>query len=164
MKENFKKMKTTKIHFLILVLCASLGCSTMGNYGVIVPDQTAKNSFETFQMDPGMNYYYSGQDAYPSAMIGLKKEYVLDNKLWKPIKPDSEKFQRLLQGMQHYADSQGETDYGFMIKDPKGNTLGIWYSLLKVNKTVKMKGGNGVDIYTPDLLEPKGRTVTYPDR
>ena len=155
-------MKMFKSIFLILFLYALSGCSMMGKYGTIVPDETAMKTFEAFQMDPGMKYYYSGQDAYPNAMIGLKKEYVLDNKFWKPIKPDSEMFQRLIQSMQRNASEQGESEYGFAIKDPHGRSIGIWYSLLKINKTIEMKGDNKVDIYTPEMTLPKGRTVTSP--
>ena len=49
-----------------------------------------------YQMDADMNYYFSGSEIYPNAIIGLKKKYVLDNDLWKPIKPDPQTFTRMV--------------------------------------------------------------------
>jgi len=154
-------MKTLKYVCLILALYVLSGCFMTGNYGIIVIDKAATKAFESFQMDPGMNYYASGPEAYPDALIGLKKEYVLDNNLWKPVKPDSELFQRLIQSMQQRAFEQGESEYGFAMKDPQGRTVGIWYSWLKISKTIEMKDNNRVIVYTPELSVPKGRTGTY---
>jgi hypothetical protein len=105
-----------------------------------------------------MNYYYSGPDAYPNALIGVKKEYVLDNDLWKPIDPDPSVFKKTLYWMQNdprYHSSGYKR--GFAIKDTQGKPVGVWYSSLSVKTMiVKMGTGNTVIVYTPEL-------VPYPD-
>ncbi|HQJ31230.1 MAG TPA: hypothetical protein PLG18_08850, partial [Syntrophales bacterium] len=78
------------------------GCAG-GRYGNIFPDGRTTSDFEAFRIDPGMNYYYSGPDLYPNALIGLKKEYVLDNDLWKPIQPTPASFRDMILHMQEKA-------------------------------------------------------------
>ena len=147
---------------LLLVLCLVTGCAMLnGNYGSIVPDQAADREFAAFRLDPNMNYYYSGPDYYPNALIGLKKEYVLDNDLWKSLEPDPKIFKDKIRSMQDSARVHHTLQYGFAIKDPQGKTIGVWYSILNLKTmVVKMGAGNKVIIYTPELEiyehEPSG--------
>ena len=147
--EGLSKMKTIKSIFLVLFLSALFGCSVMGSYGTVVPDGETTYAFEAFQMDPGMKYYFIGSESYPRALIGLKKEYVLDNNLWKLIKPDSGVLQRMVQSMQKMASELGVKQYGFAMNDPKGRSIGVWYSPLKISKSIEMQGDNRVIVYAP---------------
>jgi hypothetical protein len=151
--------KTVRYGILFLVLWTMVGCSTMsGNYGSIVPDKTAAANFEAFRIDPQMNYYYSGPDYFPNALIGLKKEYVLDNDLWKPLEPNPKIFKDKVRSMQEKARLYGGFQHGFVIRDPQGKQLGVWYSVLVVRiMTVKMGEGNKVIVYTPELDAYKDR-------
>jgi len=143
---------------LLIIIWALAGCSIMnGNYGSIVLDQPVQQNFEAFIMDPGMNYYYSGPDASPNAIIGLKKEYALDNDLWKPIDPDPKVFKKIVGWMQYDASYHGTFQRGFVIKDPQGKVIGVWYSIISVKTMiVKMGKENKVSVYTPELM-------IYPD-
>jgi len=145
--------KTLKYLILLLALWAMVGCATVNShYGSIVPDQAAERDFDAFRIDPQMNYYYSGGDLYPNALIGLKKEYVLDNDLWKPLEPSPRIFRDKIQSMKEKARSCGGHQYGFAIRDPQGKLLGIWYSMITVQTmTVRMGEGNKVIVYTPEL-------------
>ena len=145
--------KIVRYGILLLTLWAMIGCMSVNSrYGSIVPDQAAEKSFETFQLDPEMNYYYSGPDQYPNALIGLKKAYVLDNDLWKTLEPTPKIFKDKIRSMKEKARLYGGNQYGFAIRDPQGKTIGIWYSLLSVQiLTVKMGAGNKVIVYTPEL-------------
>ena len=127
------------------------GCAG-GRYGNIFPDGRTTSDFEAFRIDPGMNYYYSGPDLYPNALIGLKKEYVLDNDLWKPMQPTPASFRDMILHMQEKARDYREFQHGFLIYDEQGKPIGVWYSILKARTFVKMGEGNKVVIYTPDLI------------
>ena len=147
-----KKYITMMAGVLGLVLLLA-GCAAIkGQYGSIVLDETARKSFESFKMDPSMNYYYSGGDSQPSAIIGLKKEYALDNDLWKKVKRNDERFAYQVRGMQLRAAELSMTQYGFVMKDDQGRPIGIWYSVLSVEtRLLKMGKGNKVIVYTPEL-------------
>lgn len=127
------------------------GCSG-GRYGNIYPDGQVTKDFDAFKIDPGMNYYYSGPDLFPNALIGLKKQYVLDSDLWKPIKPTPESFRDMILHMQEKAQEYREFQHGFIMSDDKGRPIGIWYSILKARTFTQMGEGNKVRVYTPDLM------------
>lgn len=139
--------------FLLILSVMMAGCAIFrGPFGSIVPDEAAGKSFESFRMDPTMNYYYSGPDAHPNVIIGLKKSYELDNDLWKPIEPNAKLFKSLVTGMQEKAKKYGMFQYGFVMTDAQGKPLGVWYSILDIKtKLLKMGAGNKVVVYTPEL-------------
>lgn len=137
--------------FASIVLCFFIGC-VGANYGSIIPDTAATKAFEAFQIDPDMNYYYSGPDVYPNALIGVKKSYVLDSDLWKPIQAQPQVFKELITAMQTKALEYRAYQHGFIIKDNKGQTIGMWYSILKARTLIRMGDGNKVEIFTPELM------------
>jgi hypothetical protein len=90
-----------KYGILFIALWAVVGCTIEGDrYGSIVPDEEVERDFETFLLDPNNNYYYSGPELYPNVLIGLKKEYVLINDLWKPLEPNPKIFKDKIRSMQ----------------------------------------------------------------
>lgn len=146
------RSKKMILAWLFILVWSVAGCATFkGPYGDIVLDDAAKKSFESYRMDPAMNYYYSGSDANPNAIIGLNKAYELDNDLWKPIEPDNKLFKGFVRGLQHRASEYSMSQYGFAIKDDHGKSIGIWYSVFNVKiMLVKMGTGNKVVVYTPE--------------
>ncbi|MDD5169208.1 MAG: hypothetical protein PHN75_10345 [Syntrophales bacterium] len=147
-------MKVLKMGGLFLALLMMIGCAAFkANYGTVSLDQAVQKQFEAFQFDPDINYYFSGSEAYPTAIMGLKKAYVLDNDLWKPIKPNPGIFKYFVKSMQEKASEYAIHQHGFIIKDDRGNIIGVWYSPLQVNHmTVRMGEGNKVIVYTPGLF------------
>lgn len=143
-----------KTIIIVTVLSMALffsGC-VAGRYGEIRPDQQTTMDFDAFRIDPNMNYYYSGPDLFPNALIGLKKEYVLASDLWKPIKPTPASFRDMILHMQEKARDYREFQHGFLMCDDKGKPIGVWYSILKARTFVKMGEDNKVVVYTPDLM------------
>jgi hypothetical protein len=146
-----EKIKKTFFRiFTFIVLCFSMSCVGI-NYGNIIPDTAVTKAFEAFQIDPDMNYYYSGSGVHPNAIMGLKRNYVLDADLWKPIEAQPTIFKELIIGMQTKALGGGMFQHGFIMKDNKGQTLGIWYSILKAATVIKMGKDNKVTVFTPEL-------------
>ncbi|MEN6321268.1 MAG: hypothetical protein ABFD82_21305 [Syntrophaceae bacterium] len=137
----------------ILLLIASVGCagSTAQHYGRIVPDGNATQVFEKYQIDPNYNYYISGSDVYPNAFIGLDKSYILESTLWKKVEMTPKKFRDLVQDMQSKASNISQSLHGFAMFDDKDRKIGIWYSILSVKTTLRMKDERTVIIYTPDI-------------
>ena len=143
-----RRLVLMMILFMAFIMTGFLG----GRYGNIFPDDKATKDFEAFKIDPGMNYYYSGPDLYPNALIGVKKQYVLDSDLWKPIKPTPESFRDLILHMQDKAQEYREFQHGFIMYDDKGQQVGVWYSILKARTFTQMREENKVRVYTPDLM------------
>ena len=138
--------------FMLLTALVISGCTAMLQAsGTSVLDQTAERSFESFEMDRDMNYYASGpNDAYPIVIMGLKKQYLLDNDLWRPLPQDPLLFKSLVKRMQFEAGAIGQVQRGFVLKSTDGQDIGVCYCRLTVWMSLKMGEGNKVIVYTPD--------------
>jgi hypothetical protein len=139
----------------VLLLLPSAGCtgSLFKNYGRIEPNGAVTNSFEKYQVNPKYNYYISGSEVYPNAIIGLDKAYALEPDLWKPIEMTSKKLRELVQYMHDKVSSVsfGLVLHGFAMFDDKGKQVGVWYSVLEAKTSLKMKDDRTVIIITPDI-------------
>ena len=137
----------------IVVLLLYMGCAGtfQKNYGGIIPDGNVSTAFESYKIDPQLNYYTSGSDLYPNALMGLKKTYTLDSDLWKRIEPTAKEFRDIIQYMQKRALELGQHQFGFAVLDDKGKQIGVWYSILSARTSVRMKEDGKVVIITPDL-------------
>ena len=147
--------KYGKILFCVIVCAVLISCAagTVGitkNWGKIVPDSEVTNSFETYQVSPNFNYYISGSDVYPNAILGLNKAYTLESDLWKKIEMTPAKLQELVTDMRSKAMGLGQGQFGFAVLDNQGKQIGVWYSLLTATAPVHMKEDKKVIIYTPD--------------
>lgn len=134
----------------VVTSCAAIDYLLSGKWGKIVPDEAAKKSFEAYFIEPDCNYYISGSDVYPTAILVLSKAYILESNLWKKINATPKKLRELVLDMQSKAIDLGQKQFGFTVFDDKGKQIGIWYSLLSAATSVEMKGENRVTIYTPD--------------
>jgi len=144
-------------HLAVAVLMGLLlvlqGCAAMHfrDYGRFSPDSKAAQAFESYQVDPEMNYYVSGSDTHPSALLGLDKRYVLEPSLWKAVDMTPSRMKELVGAMKARASMIGQGLFGFSLLDLEGKPVGIWYSIMTATTAIRMKENNGVIIYTPDL-------------
>jgi hypothetical protein len=133
----------------------SSGCngSLFKNYGRITPDGNVTNAFEKYQVNPNYNYYISGSDVYPIAIIGLDKALTLEPDLWKKVDMTPAKLRELVLDMKLKVSSLSWKLFlnGFAMFDDKGNQIGIWYSILGVKTSLSMKDEHTVIIITPAI-------------
>lgn len=135
---------------LLLVGCASLHSR---NYGMMTLDSNVKESFETYQVYPNYNYYVSGPDFFPHAILGLDKAYKLESDLWKPVDMTASKLREIVSGMKETVRHLDVrlTLYGFALIDDKGKQIGIWYSINAATTSLWTKDDNTVIIITPPI-------------
>lgn len=133
----------------VLILFVSAGCvgPHAGGYGSIVPDGEIGRSFETYQPDPGLQYYISGSDALPNAIMGLDKTYALESTLWKKVAMTPQALRDLVTHMHIAAPIM----HGFALIDPQGKRIGVWYSILSATTWLRMQDEHTVVIATPEL-------------
>jgi len=154
-REMQKHWRITFYVMCILIVLPSVGytSSLFKNYGKITPDSNAAKAFETYQINPNYNYYISGSDVYPNAIMGLDKAYNLEPDLWKQVEMTPRKLRELVIDMQGKVRSVNIrlALHGFAIFDDKGKQIGIWYSILAATTSIMMKGDRTVIIITPDI-------------
>jgi len=159
------KQKINVIFFacvlLLLVIC---GCAAnlYSNYGEIRPNKGVTQAFDNYEVNPNLNYYISGSDVCPNAIIGLSREYTLVSDLWKKTEFTAGTFKEVIQFMNDETSQYREELFGFDILDDKGNDIGDWYSILSARTAVKMMGDKKVIIYTPplDIYREDGENVS----
>ncbi len=145
------------IHCVLCIAIIFLGSGCSGslfrNYGRITPDLIVKTAFEKYQINSDYNYYISGSEVYPLAIVGLDKAYRLESDLWKPVDMTPEKMREIVQDMRNKVEliKWGQVPYGFGVFDEKGKQIGVWYSVLGVKTSIKVTGDHTVEIITPDI-------------
>ena len=129
--------------FFVLAVTLVAGCA--GQYGQLRHDPNVTGKFVQKQMHAGYNYYYTGREVLPYAIVGIKSDYTLDTKFWKPIERGTGAFERMvdrLYGSQHYPPRGAE------IVDPRGAHVGLWYSVYAMTR-IRFDPGNQVNVFSP---------------
>jgi len=139
------------LFFLSLAVVFMTGCAASGNYGRLVPNDNVKKTFETYQLPPNHAYYYSGPDALPRAVIGIRDEYHLESKFWKPVELTPTQLKKWLEMGGRPRQGYDLSRNGSEIVTPDGKQIGIWYAVKnwKDRATVKMIDDKTVNVSTP---------------
>jgi hypothetical protein len=154
-REMKKHWKINLYLMCILTVLPSVGhASTLfKNNGKIIPDGKVTSAFETYQINPNYNYYISGSDTYPHAILGLDKVYNLEPDLWKRVDMTPQKLRELVTDMQSKVRSVNIrlSLHGFALFDNKGKQIGTWYSIVTATTSLRMKDDRTVVVITPDI-------------
>jgi hypothetical protein len=147
-----------------LIVLSSVACksSLTKNYGKISLDRHASKTFESYQVNPSYNYYISGSDVHPNAIMGLDKAYILESDLWKQVDMTPQKLRELVIDMQNKVRSVDIrlALHGFAVFDNKDKQIGVWYSILAATTSLMMKDDYTVVVITPDI----GTYLRYDNR
>ncbi|MGZ6193511.1 MAG: hypothetical protein ACXWME_12570 [Syntrophales bacterium] len=152
-----RKWKNILSAACIMLMLLSSGCASMQlkNYGSIVADGRVMEAFDKFQVNPNYDYFYSGSEVYPNAVMGLDKSYTLESDLWKKVDMTPAKLREIVTSMKDKAATVNlmTSLHGFVILDDRGKQIGVWYSILKATtkSSVRMKDDKTVLIDTPDI-------------
>jgi hypothetical protein len=140
---------------LAIVLLVACAHSNLQNWGHYAPDTVVTQSYEAAQLNPAYQYFYSGPDTGPTAILGLKKEYKLVTDIWQKIEPNQAALGKILDGMRTRTFGVGQSLKGYILYDHNNNPIGTWYSIFAASPSIHMLGPNEVEIYSPpsDLYE-----------
>ena len=143
------------IPIVVLAVLAVLGLALWrfsgGRYGRLRPSREALEVYGAFRVDPGREYYTSGPDAWPHAVLGLDRSWVLESDLWKRRDLDVQGMQTLVEGMQARAMERLAFLEGFEILDDRGAAIGSWLSVPGWNIVIRITGERRVEISTPPI-------------
>jgi hypothetical protein len=152
-----QKVKKTSCFMLLGVLVLLLsGCAgSLKNYGTYAPDMDATGLFESGKPSALYKYYYCGPESGPTAMMGVKKDYILEERLWQKIDLESGAYGKLLEGMRNRTLRLGKSLKGYVLYGPDKAPVGIWYSVFEAMPTVHLIGEKLIEVLGPpsDLYE-----------
>jgi len=131
--------------FAIILLLSSCQAGKSGHLR-INNDVTA--TFEKCTVLPGYDYYYSGSDVQPEAILAVKTSYTFEKGLWKAIKLDKKQLCDWMYMIDPtYRNVRNRYD-GYNILSAEGKDIGLWYSREK-RATIKELEDGKLVIYTP---------------
>ncbi|MHB8908877.1 MAG: hypothetical protein ACYDAA_08380 [Syntrophales bacterium] len=141
----------------ILLLAACLGTAActhqlFRDFGRISLNDEATRAFDSYSVNADFHYYISGSDTYPNAIIGLHRDYRIDpESLWKKVEMTPEVMQKIVSSMKENSSTRQHFLYGYELLGPKGQPLGVWYSIQTARTCLQMKDAVTVRIDTPDI-------------
>jgi hypothetical protein len=142
--------------FLIIVIAILIGfivffVSRLGeNIGMLKPSDTVTASFESHRLEPDLDYWFSGPESHPIAIIGVAKKLRFDSsRHWMKVPPGGESLRRLIEGMQSKALQMNGTLRGCEMVDQRGERIGEWYSAVGVRAVIKRTGIDSVEVWPP---------------
>jgi hypothetical protein len=142
--------------FLILVIALFIGflvffMSRSGeNVGMLKPSDAITANLESQTVGPDLDYYFSGPESHPIAIIGVERRFRFDSAgQWTKVRPGEEALKFLVEGMQSEALQRNRNLRGFEIVDHRGERIGEWYSAVGTGAVIKRTGIDSVEIYPP---------------
>jgi len=122
-----------------------------GNYGRLSPSSEVAAAYEAYHVAPDRNYFISGPDDFPNAILGLDKSLTLAPDLWKSIDPTPGKMKELVENMKMRTAETFQQLQGYDVLDERGRKAGDWFSLPGLDIMIKSAGEKSFIISTPPI-------------
>ncbi len=131
----------------VMILWLLAGCTAAKNMGRYQGSLEVRKIFETHQVVPNHNYYYTGSNVDPAAIIAVDNSYTLTSAdLWTQAAVDKKQLKFWVETMTKiFADMPR----GFYMLDSSGRRFGMYYSA-RGRGPIEMEGEKRVSVYLPD--------------
>jgi hypothetical protein len=148
-----RHLKNPGLGLIIAALVLAAGCAAIGSHFRRSGD--VADTFENYQLIPGHDYYISGRDTKPVAIVALREDYSLTSPHWRQVHPDSDRLRQWVERMlmQPGAEFNQEPN-GARILDQQGNPIGVWYSVWQT-PILRFQSDKGVTISQPMTVFPE---------
>lgn len=104
------------------MLIVLIGCTK--DYGRFSRDSDLDQAFNKGEILQELNYYYSGRDSKPFAIIGLDPAYSVPSRFWIAFEPQPEQLKKMSQKVY---SRYGYAYFGSYMLDQEGAVIGIWF-------------------------------------
>lgn len=119
------------------------------NFGMLKPNADATVDFQSCRMVPDHDYWFSGPESYPVAIISVERRFRFDSAgQWVRVNGE-DALKRLVTGMQSRALQMNWNLSGFEMVDQRGERIGAWYSVPGIQAVIKRTGIDSVEIFPP---------------
>lgn len=139
--------------FLLLLLLlgsglALTGCVTCTDCGSLHRQNDISTMFWNYEAVPGLNYYYTGPEDRPSAVMAMEPSYTVKSSFWKPIGLSGDELSKWMEERFQWKQSSRMQFNGAEIHDPNGKRVGIFFSKFD-DLVTKFQSDNVVEVYPP---------------
>jgi len=128
-------------HLIIFFIVAS-SCATSGtqNIGSFKENPGITQDFQSHQYLPGYTYYFAGFMDKPEAIVGIHRDYRIQENSswgsystrWKELELTTENLKSLVEGIEKNARPDRKP-YGVLLSDPAGKQVGFLYVMINRN-------------------------------
>ena len=127
---------STRMNAAVAAALATLisACS-IAHLGWLRNSPDVSRAFETLQVSSDDRYWYLYLENSPYAVLGLNREYRIEDIQWTEVTPGSEVFQKVVGLVQNFPVPGSRTS-GAYILDAKGDRIGVWYSSMSAGISV----------------------------
>jgi hypothetical protein len=137
---------------LFVLIFAFSACA--GSYGRVQENGKVNQIFITYQVLDDHRYYFSGPENRPEAILGVHQDYTLETTQWTQVSLTKEQLKEWVDVLNFYFhDLTHNRPYGYVILNPSGKQMGIWYSIWDYTPVI-FKGDKVVQIYPPIMPDP----------
>ena len=127
------------------------GCGS-ATFGRLQNSPAVTEVFRKSQILSNHQYYVSGFQRVPYAIIAIDRNYKLRSSRWQPIDLDSSNLNQIVYRMEHVYSL---TPRGAWIVDHQGNRLGVWYSSQYQTKVTR-ENNNRIVVVSPEPPDLRG--------
>lgn len=125
----------------VAVAAVFLAACSLATTGGLHRSREATERFEAFAAQANYRYWYLNQENNPFGVVGLERGYRLDeDPMWHAVEADSDVFRKVVALVQAFP-VPGSYASGFVITDPNGRQIGVWYSSIGAGITVNPQTG-----------------------
>jgi hypothetical protein len=143
-KYGYKK-STFQFAVIIGLLAVVTACSH--NYGGFALNAEVTQDFKTGVVRADLDYYYSGRDTMPYAIIGIEPGYSVPSRYWTAFDPQSQQLKNMSGNIygKHRREPQGS-----FISGPGGDVIGIWFSNIMAQSVTVNQEAKIVEVLFPN--------------
>ena len=116
--------------FIIIAVLMVMVTGCTKNYGRFAKNSEVDIAFRQGDLKSDYQYFYSGRDTMPYAIIGIDRGYTVPSRNWIHFEPESEQLRKMAENIYckiHYDPA------GYNIQDRDGNIIGVWFSSVNNN-------------------------------
>ena len=151
-------------HLIIIFIVAS-SCTSSGtqNIGSFKENPEITQGFQSHQYLPEYTYYYAGFMNKPEAIVGIHRDYRLQeisgwgsySTRWKELETTAENLKGLVEGIDKNKRSDRKP-YGVLLSDPAGKQVGILYVMINRNyqPRIRVFEGNRINVVATVYVGP----------
>ncbi len=131
-------MRTSYLLILLSMTALFSGCvaaTSSQNLGKgIKENHEVTRKYRSLTIEAGYNYYYSGPELSPDAIMGIDKALTVQSKFWHQIDLTTEQLEYWVKWGDRQSSDEGFSSrymgryMGAYILDPNGKVIGDWYS------------------------------------
>jgi len=150
---------------LIIFFIVASSCTTSGtqNIGSFKENSEITQGFQSHQFLPGYKYYYAGFIDKPEAIVGIHRDYRIQeisswgsySTRWKELEATTERLKKLVDGIDKMERSDRKP-YGVLLSDPAGKQVGILYVMINRNyqPRIRVFEGNRINVVATVYVGP----------